>query len=415
MINLLFLKKNRNLMRFWVAQVFSQFGDRIHQLALIGLITTRVPGSTVAMTTLISFCIIPAFLFQPVAGVIVDRVDRRKLMILCDFARAMLVLMIPAFMKAPGLLPIYLVVFCIYSFTRFYVPAKLALVPQIVEHEQVLEANSLLSTTGMIAAGLGGALGAVFVEFYGSQVGFILDAVTYATSGLLLLAMINKAPGMTGKPQGQKPPLNVKNILADIKEGAQYIRTHQDLRQVVNVVVTLLACVGAVYVVLIVFIQQVFQSVTIDLGFLVVSFAVGLFLGVLLYSKWGKHIKAFQAIFFCLMLGGLMLVIFTLVIQLYASRPLAMGLAFFWGVTIAPIFIAINTIVHKFSDETMHGKTFSALEIIIHATFLLAMFITAGLSKILSEYLILLTVGVIITLVGALGLLKGKKASDLAI
>src|SRR3990170_3958731 len=95
LIKLLMQAKNRNFQRLWLGQLISQFGDRINQLALVGLIAERAPGSAVDLAKLLAFTIIPVFIVQPFAGVFVDRWDRRTTLFVCDLIRGLLVLTIP--------------------------------------------------------------------------------------------------------------------------------------------------------------------------------------------------------------------------------------------------------------------------------------------------------------------------------
>ena len=82
MIHFRDILKDRNFFLLWLGQIISQFGDRLNQMALVGFIHSRSPGSTVELAKLLSFTILPVFLIGPVAGVYVDRLDRRKLMIM---------------------------------------------------------------------------------------------------------------------------------------------------------------------------------------------------------------------------------------------------------------------------------------------------------------------------------------------
>jgi len=86
---------NKDFLRLWVAQLISQFGDRIHQLALIGLIAERSGGSALGLAKLMTCTILPVFIVQPFAGVLVDRLDRRTTLFVCDIFRGLLVLTIP--------------------------------------------------------------------------------------------------------------------------------------------------------------------------------------------------------------------------------------------------------------------------------------------------------------------------------
>src|SRR5438477_5417253 len=87
-------KNNRGFFSFWLAQLVSQFGDRVHQMALVGLIAARNPGSSVELAKLLSFTIIPVFIIGPIAGVYIDRWNRRRTLFVCDFIRGLLVLLI---------------------------------------------------------------------------------------------------------------------------------------------------------------------------------------------------------------------------------------------------------------------------------------------------------------------------------
>ena len=177
----------------------------------------------------------------------------------------------------------------------------------------------------------------------------------------------------------------------------------------------LLAAAGAVYVVIIVFIQQSFHSVTRDLGLLAVALGIGLFMGTLLYGRWGKRFVWYKTIFFCLIAGGIMMSIFALTVNRYPNIILAAGLSMALGIIIGPVFIASNTIVHMVADEQMRGKVFSALEIVIHFAFLMAMLISSVLSEFIPRVWILVGVGVLFLLVGSFGLVRYKNGRGLAI
>src|SRR3989338_10667310 len=161
--------KNKNFTRLWLAQVIAQFGDRIIQMSLIGLIAGRTPGSAFELAKLLSFSIFPVFIVGPIAGVYVDRWDRRTTLFICDFLRGFLVLAIPfLFIGHGSMLPIYCVVFLPFCLSRFFVPAKMSIIPDLVPEKDLLMANSLVTTTGMIAFVLGCAIGGFGVERWGA-------------------------------------------------------------------------------------------------------------------------------------------------------------------------------------------------------------------------------------------------------
>ena len=408
MIKFLLFKENRNFFKWWLAQIISNLGDRIHQLALVGLIAERAPGSTMSLAKVFLFTILPVFLIQPIAGVWVDRWNRKKTLITCDLARAFLVLGIPLiFMSYSSMIPIYIIVFAVFTFSRFYIPAKMSFIPDLVRKEDLIEANSLVATTGMIAVVVGCAIGGFLIDYGGAKSGFIFDAFTFLVSALLLLSI-----KILPKPRTANIPSFIqleKTVWQEIKEGFVYLMKHTEIRFVINMLFIALMAAGAVYVVLIIFIQKSFNSITRDLGILAIGLAVGLFLGAVGYGKWGKKFAPSKTIFACLTAGGLVLTIFALIVYFDPNFLAAMALSVIIGIVIGPIFIAANSIVHAVSDEKMRGKVFSALEVVIHFAFLAAMLVSAWLSEFIAEVWILTGVGVIVFFLGSIGFIRYRE------
>lgn len=404
--------KNKDFLRLWLAQIISQFGDRINQMALIGLIAGRTPGSAIELAKLLSFTIIPVFIIGPIAGVYVDRWDRRTTLFVCDFLRGILVLLIPlVFLFKHSMIPIYAIVFLTFCLSRFYVPAKMSIIPDIVRADDLLMANSLVTTTGMIAFTLGCALGGILVEKFGAIGGFYCDAATFFVSGALVFSMKLRTQLNVKTSEiltiGKEMIGNIhKSVIDEIKDGVGYLAGHKEIRFIIAMLFLLFAAAGAIYVVIIVFIQETFGSITKDLGFLAVFLGLGLFTGSLIYGKWGEKVSRFRTIFLSLIGGGIMLILFSWLMQRSPSLSLGMLLAFFLGVVVGPIIIAANTIVHHVSDESMRGKVFSFLEIVMHLGFLLAMLFSSFLAVHVERFWILIGVGIIFSLIGVAGLLR---------
>jgi len=411
--------KNKNFFLLWLAQIISQFGDRINQMALIGLISTRIPGSALGMAKILSFTILPVFLLGPVAGVFVDRWDRRTTLFVCDFLRGLLVLTIPFFfIYRESLVPIYIVVFIAFCMSRFYVPAKLSIVPDLVKQEDLLVANSLVTVSGMIAFVMGCAFGGIIVEHAGPRGGFIWDALTFFVSGFLVFS-INKRINLhlnkeeilnTGK---EMIKVIRKSVMEEFKDGVRYLINHKEIRFVINMMFILFSAAGAVYVVIIVFVQETFNSVTLDFGFLSVFLGLGLFTGALLYGRWGEKLSRFYTIFICLIAGGAMLIVFALVVQGTKSFFWAAVLSFILGLIVGPVFISANTVIHEVSHDEMRGKVFGGLEVVMHLGFLITMFISSVLSDYIPRAWILVGAGGLLFTVGWIGLSRYRKKGSL--
>jgi MFS transporter, DHA3 family, macrolide efflux protein len=401
--------KNRNFFLLWVGQIISQLGDRLSQMALIGLVYQRAPGSAMQIAKILSFTIIPVFLIGPVAGAYVDRWDRRKTMYACDLLRALLVVLIPLLLLGPPVrfIYIYLIIFLAFSIGRFFVPAKMAIVPELVDKKFLVTANSLINTTGMIAAVLGFGISGVIVEKLGPKSGFYLDSVSFLVSAICIFLIASRSHGSTVnlKELGFEIVKDIKkSIFIDIKEGILYFIKHAEIRFTAGIIFFLWSCLGAVYVVSIVFVQSTLHSATKDLGFLIVFLGLGLFAGSVVYGSLGHKLSQFKIIFASLVTSGITLAIFALVLNAYPYFPCAAALTLLLGVTISPVMIASNTIIHKASDNHMMGKTFSSLEIVIHLGFLIFMFASGFLAERFPQAAILVCTGLLIAAAGVISL-----------
>jgi len=405
--------KNRNFFLLWLGQIISQLGDRLNQMALIYFVYQRAQGSTMGIAKILSFTIIPVFLIGPIAGVYVDRWDRRKTMYVCDLLRSALVFTIPFFLfYAKSMTLIYVIIFFTFSIGRFFVPAKLSIVPDLVEKKDLLLANSLVNTTGMIAAVAGFGISGIVVEWLGAKSGFYLDAFSFFVSGTLIFFIATKFKSVSSRlkeaRQGIVELIN-KSVFQEIKEGVLYFFQKKDIRFAAWIMFILWAALGSAYVVVIVFVQKTLHSATKDLGLLIMFLGIGLFVGSLIYGRFGHRISHYKTIFSALIFSGLMLIVFAFTIQHYPYLIVAEGLAFLLGISISPVMIASNTIIHKVSDNAMMGKVFSSLEIVMHLGFLLFMFISSFLAERISHLSILVTVGCIVSLLGAVNLIINRR------
>ncbi|MGD9014562.1 MAG: MFS transporter [Candidatus Omnitrophota bacterium] len=404
--------KNRNFFFLWLGQIISQFGERLAQMALIGLVYMQAPGSTIQLTKILSFTILPVFLIGPVAGVYVDRWDRRQTMFVCDFLRASLVLLIPLFLllQKPFSL-IYILIFIIFSVGRFFIPAKLSILPDLVKKENLLIANSLINTTAMIAAVIGFGIGGLLVEWLGAKGGFCLNAAGFFISGTLIFSIRKRKAVHLRIKQLSREIVEVikKSVIQEIKEGIVYFIKQKNVRLTGAIMFFLGGALGAIYVVMIVFVQEALQSATRDLGFIIMFLGAGLFVGSLIYGRFGQRISHFKAIFFSLILTGLMLAVFVLGLTHYPYFLVAGSLAVILGMVVSPIVISCTTLIHKSSQDQMMGRVFTSLEVLLHLGFFLFMFLSGFLAKWIPPNNILMVVAGLFILLGLLNLIFQRK------
>lgn len=410
--------QNKDFLAFWLAQLVSQFGDRINQMALVGLVAGYKMGSAMELAKLLAFTIIPVFVVGPIAGVFVDRWDRKLTMFICDIVRGLLILLIPlVFIRWQAMWPIYTIVFIAFCLSRFYVPAKMSIIPEIVDEAQIHAANSLATVTGMIAFVLGALLGGLIVEYAGAKGGFLCDAVTFFISAALI-SLISRERYRVKPEQiaatGREMASVYRTVLHEIAEGLRYILAHRDILYVINLMMILFMAAGAIYVVIIVFIQGAFGSVTKHLGFLAVGLGAGLFLGSIAYGKYGNKKRHVETIFTCLIMGGAMMGLFSFLVFHLHNIWVAQALACLLGIVVGPIVIAANTVVHLVCSKEMQGKIFSTMEFVIHLGFLITMLISSKISEVVGSFWILMTVSGVFALVGVWGLVRYKQKKFIA-
>ncbi len=399
--------KNRNFLFLWLGQIISQFGERLSQMALIALIYARAPGSTWQLAKVFSFTIIPVFLVGPFACAYVDRWDRRRTMLFCELARAVLVASIALISVGfVSLWPIYIIIFLVFSASRFFVPAKMAIIPELVSQDKLLLANSLSSTTGMIAAVAGFGLGGLIVERAGSSGGFFINAFTYLLSGIFILMIVTRAASYfkkegsntTKAPDAQT--LFKKSLIAEFKEGWQYLVKDRDLRFIAQIFFLLGSAIGTIYVVIIVFVQKTLGSVTQDVGILAMLLGLGLFSGSLIYGRFVQKLSRTKTIFISLGSSGIALSLFAVSLKVFSSTLFAAPLSFILGLALSPIIISSYTLIHEVSLEKMRGRIFGMLEMVAYSGLLLCMFLSSFLAEKIGRFWILLFVGVILTIMG---------------
>lgn len=406
------LLKDKNFLLLWLAQIISNFGDRLNQMALIGLVYLRTPGSTMELAKILSFTIIPVFIIGPIAGIYVDRWNRKNTMITCDLIRGGLVLLLPLIIKySTSMVPIYIVVFIVFSVTRFFLPSKLSIIPDIVHKDKLLLANSLSSTTMMIATIVSFGFSGLIVEAFGPQAGFYIDSVSYFISASFVFFVIVKVRENieSAKPSVKLRDIAGRTVIGDIKEGLAYLKGHQDVRMVANTMFLLMAGVGSIYIVIIVFIQEALRSSTEHLGLLVMFLGIGLFLGSIIYGRFGSKFSKRKVINFGLLTAGLIIVIFAASLKFTPTFLIAGILSIALGIFSAPIIVSSNTLLHEVMPNEMRGRIFSSLEIIMHAGFILFMLLASLAAEKVGRYWVLVTIGILFSTIGLVKLVRLRK------
>lgn len=213
------LKGNPNFRRLWFGQVVSEIGDWLNNIAVLAM-AIQAAGAGREGRALAIYAIarhLPLFLFGPVAGVVVDRMSRRRVMIAADILRALLALGFLLAGRFAALPVIYTVGATIFAVSAFFNAAKRAVIPTLVrETEELLAANSLSASTTAATIAVGSALGGVVATFMGREPVFILNAVTFLLSAEMIRRISerrrDKPEEAVGKSEHQADSREVKRL-----------------------------------------------------------------------------------------------------------------------------------------------------------------------------------------------------------
>lgn len=214
------LRRNRNFRQLWLGQVVSQMGDWFNTIALYTMIL-NLTGSGRDVGLLLVARFLPSFLFGSLSGVVADRFSRRTIMIVSDVLRAFVVLGFLFVRRADQLWLVYVLTVFQLGLSTFFEPAKTAAVPSIVSDRELVAANAISSVTWSIMLTLGAAIGGAITGWFGTDVSFVLDAVTYLLSAALIFTV--KLPK---RPKRERQKLTISRALGitETLEGARYVK-----------------------------------------------------------------------------------------------------------------------------------------------------------------------------------------------
>ncbi len=365
--SLLRVLKNGNFLALWIGQIISQFGDRLAQMALIGLYLKQTAGislshSVPVMRNLFFFSTLPILLFSPLAGVYVDRWSRKKTLIAADLLRAGLVLLIPLLAGyTDGMWSIYGVIFLVFTVTCFFSPAKSAIIPNLVKKRELLAANSLSNITRLIAMIGGVTAGGIIVAWTGTKMSFYLDSLSFLLSGLAILAIRIKED-----PPREESKDGIRRVAKELVAGLNFIRKKKRVKFVATSLFILMGASGIGYLLVTVFVTKALNLGTIGLSVLATFLGIGMLAGSLIYGHFGEQIEREKVI-----VGGT-LICGVCAVLLGGSKSLfllSLGVSII-GFIASPIMIAAYTLTQELTPDRIRGRVFSALEVIINSSFL---------------------------------------------
>ena len=375
---------------FWLAQTISLFGDRLHQVALAVLVYTMT-GSPLLTGLVFLAATLPNLLLGPIAGTFVDRWDHKEVLVVSDLLRAALVLVLPA-VALMHISLVYPVVFAITAISLFFRPAKAAVVPRLVDSDDLMAANSATWTGETLADIAGYPLAGLFVAFLGPALplAFWLDAASYVVSALLVLGL---AIPPVAREAGPAVGSAARRFLAELREGWRFLSDQPQLFQ--NTLISAVAqmSIGATLALTVVYARDWLDGgligypanyaaieMAIGLGNLVGGLAVGA-LGARLRKGW------------LIVAGFLVMGISTVFLGLTQNVLLALLTAAVIGVANLVFIIPTQTLFAEVTPMPMMGRVVAFRSSLVFGAMTAAM----AVSGILAERF---EVGIVIALFG---------------
>ncbi len=392
------LVRNRNFSLLWVGQLVSLLGDRVHIIALGALVATR--GSELELGLTFAATAVPSVLLGPLAGVLVDRWDRRRTMIACDVVRAGLVLLVPfAFEIHIGL--VYLAAFLISTVTLLFRPAKTAIVPAVVEERELVSANSAMSVPETAADLIGFPVAGLIVTALSSVIGaaFVLDAGTYLVSGVLIWAML-----VPRQVEVATEKISVRVVWREMREGFTFLWGEAALLS--NTLLSTLAqvAVGAEIVVSLLYARDVVarggMSFEQMYSLLLTAIAVGSVVAGIAVGAIGDRLPKGP-----LVIAGFIGMGFSLVVAGLVTDPVLAMIAFFFTGAMNMLFIIPTvTLFQQRTPQRLMGRVVSSRQALVFGSIAASMALSGWLAGIIGPAMVLIVSGAICASAGLIGI-----------
>ncbi len=362
------LRENRDFRLLWTAQIVSEIGDWFYTVALYSLLL-ELTGSANAVGTAIVLQLLPQVFAAPSAGVLNDRISRRAVMIFADVCRAGIVLSMLLVRSADMVWLIWILLFLETLMWALFEPGRSALIPCIARtDDERLVANALSSTTWAFNLAVGAGLGGLIAYAFGRQTVFVLNALSFVGSALLLAAMRVRETHCD-----HLPPFRVADLI-DFKpmiEGVRYVLG--DRRRGATLLVKAgMGLLGAHWVILPIFGERVFPMTvhlpgaeahtagagTLSMSLLFGSRGVGSLAGSYFSGAWARNHepRMRMGITFGFVLVACSYAALSVAPNIWlACLAVALGHA---GTSIAWVFS--TTILQNCTEDRFRGRVFSA-------------------------------------------------------
>lgn len=390
------LLRSRDFGPLFGGALVSQAGDYVLLVALPFWIF-RLTGSAAATGVMFAAMVLPQLLLSPVAGVFVDRWDRKTTMIASDLLRAGIVAALFTVRSADQVWVVYVLALAESCASRFFLPARSAVLPLIVPAERLAEANAALGVAEAVARLGGPALGGVLVAVWGPHGAAFVDACSYLASAAAI-ALVRVPRSLRMDDDGHTA--TVAGVWRDLREGAAVVLRRPVLRGVFAVVGVFMLSEGIIEVLLVVMVSRIWGGDAADLGIILSAQGIGAIVGGVCISGLAGRIGLRPV----MVLGGVCCGLLLLVIVNQPSMWVATALIAPAGLFVVGLFVGAETLVQTGSDDHNRGRVRALLTTVTAASTLISMGLAGALADTLGVTSLLDLAGAAMILSGLLAL-----------
>ena len=393
--------RKRDFSLLWVGGLLSVAGDYLLFVALPFFVYERT-GSALATGAMFVAQTLPRLLFGSVAGVFVDRWDRKRTMVLADLSRALI--MLPLLVVAFGgpLWLVYAVAFVEETLSQFFVPAKNAILPNLVEERHLAAANSLNSMSEDIPALVGALLGGALLGLIGLGGLVVLDVASYLVSAAMI-SLIAVRPAAVGEDPAEHAPETSRRAasawaqaLREWLEGLRLVSGTPRVAAVFAVMAVTMVGEGVIFVLIVIFVKEALGGGALEFSWLITAYGAGGIAGGFLAGWLGGVIGGTRLLALSIAANG----VFLLAMFNLAVLPLVLGFGVLAGVTTVGWFVASQTLLQTWVPDRYRGRVFGAHETTQALLLLVGMGLAAVLADPLGAVPVLSVVGALYTLTG---------------
>ncbi len=364
--------RNRSYFPLWLGQLVSNLGDTLNYVALVVLVY-RLSGSGLAVSTTVVFEVLPVLLIAPFAGVVIDRLPRKAILIGSDVARAVLML---GLIAATETWQVYLTAALLTTATVFFTPTVQAVLPAIVGQEALLAANSVAWSTGRLVQIVASALAGGLIAALGTDAAFVLNGLTFLFSAAMIARVAIPAHAGQLAPGSTR---GVRGYLADAKAGLTFARADPFISRFLPVQALGSLAVGATGALLVLLGEQHLGLPPAGFAWLLLAIGTGALLGPFLLGAVTQEYRNAKLLFVPYLIRGAG----DILIAVFTPLPIALVILFVYGLNTSTGVVVSNSLLQSQVPEGVRGRVYTLLDM----TWNLMRLVSLAAGGLLAEWL----------------------------